>query len=156
MCCCGKPTKNGETGAYSWDGKTFMTRQPDPPDIKEGDTILFDEPGRCGGTDSHCHHVRLVRSSGCVDLLVRHGGGDERIRSVSHSPTFVPMLEGLSSDARYWFLLAIHHAASKASSEARQAESQRWAAAFIDKRIKRRKRGGSVSVWVESRTAVPI
>ena len=80
MCCCGKPTINGQINAYSWDGKAFMTYEPNPPALEEGDTLLWDEPGRCGGIDAHSHHFRLVkRQWGGLSLLVRHGGGDARL-----------------------------------------------------------------------------
>jgi hypothetical protein len=50
MCCCGKPTRNDEPGAYSWDGKTRSTYGVTgrAPEIAEGEEIIFDEPGRCG------------------------------------------------------------------------------------------------------------
>ncbi len=89
MCCCGQPTINGTPGAYSWDGKTWSTRQPEPPPLQEGDTLLYDEPGRCGGIDHHSHHFRLVRRQyGGHVVLVRHGGGDERfgIGCISRGP----------------------------------------------------------------------
>ena len=65
MCCCAKPNVNGEPG-YSWDGKSISTRPVDPPMLEDGDVLLFDEPGRCGGMDSHCHHYRLVKSHGSL------------------------------------------------------------------------------------------
>lgn len=51
MCCCDQPNVNGTPG-YKWQPRDKpMTRQVNPPDIQDGDTLLFDEPGRCGGTD---------------------------------------------------------------------------------------------------------
>lgn len=100
MCCCGKPTINGELG-YRWN-------QPDgapsiypvnPPTLGDNDVLLFDEPGRCGGLDAHSHHFRVVRYCG-LSLLVRHGGGDERIR-ISSTPTLIETLTALDSNARY-------------------------------------------------------
>jgi hypothetical protein len=80
MCCCGKPSINGQPNAYSWDGKSYSTRAPNAPDLMEGDELIYDLPGRCGGMDSHCHHLRLVKARfGGYALLVRHGGGDERL-----------------------------------------------------------------------------
>jgi hypothetical protein len=47
--------------------------------LSEGDELIYDLPGRCGGMDSHCHHLRLVKAQfGGYALLMRHGGGDER------------------------------------------------------------------------------
>lgn len=154
MCCCGKPTKNGEPG-YSWDGKQFGIYQVDPPDVQEGDIVLFDEPGRCGGSDSHCHHVRLVQRDAELVLLMRNGGGDHCIQHVSYWPTFVAALSAMDSDSRYWILLAIAKASRTAEIESRQAESRRWGAAFIGKRIKKRKRGGSCTVWIDESQVEP-
>lgn len=143
MCCCAKPNINGEPG-YSWDGKTIMTRQPNPPDLGDRDTLLFDEPGRCGGMDSHCHHYRLVKNSG-TSLLVRHGGGDERFR-VSLPCGF--SFESMDSNARYWILNAIYHASHDGRRVGAEKESSRWRKAVAEKRVKTRKVRGENSVKV--------
>jgi hypothetical protein len=77
MCCCASPNVNGQPG-YSWDGKSVSTQPVNPPALQERDILLFDEPGRCGGMDSHCHHYRVVKDGPWISLL-RHGGGDERM-----------------------------------------------------------------------------
>jgi hypothetical protein len=81
MCCCGKPTINGELG-YRWNNPNAepMIHPVNAPDVSEGETILYDEPGRCGGIDSHSFHYRVTKLHGSLFLLVRHGAGDERIR----------------------------------------------------------------------------
>jgi hypothetical protein len=97
MCCCGKPTVNGEIG-YRWnDPNAEPTVYPvNPPTLNENETLIYDEPGRCGGLDSHCHHYRLVCQFGSVRLLVRHGGGDERVR-LSSTPTLLDTLVAMDS-----------------------------------------------------------
>jgi uncharacterized protein involved in type VI secretion and phage assembly len=141
MCCCGKPNVNGTPGAYSWDGRTFSTRQPTPPPLQEGDALLYDEPGRCGGIDAHSHHFRVVAGRYGLGhaLLVRHGGGDERIRLGAAFRLFLPSLAALDSDARYWLLHSLYSAQDHAASEAREAEANRWGKAAAEKRIKVRK-----------------
>lgn len=58
MCCCGCPVVNGEPG-YKWNPKDTPTVRPvDPPLLNDDDQLLRDEPGRCGGLDSHSHHYR--------------------------------------------------------------------------------------------------
>lgn len=91
MCMCGKPTLNGQPG-YSWNGARPGIYPINPPDLREGDELLYDEPGRCGGLDSHSYHLRVVRAryGGCV-LLVRHGGGDEAVNlGAAEMPTQSP------------------------------------------------------------------
>jgi hypothetical protein len=152
MCCCGKPTINGELG-FRWNRPNAEPGiyPVNPPAVGEGETILYDEPGRCGGIDSHSHHYRVVRSRGTAMLFVRHGGGDERIR-LSNATAVVNALAALDSNGRYWLLNAIYHAQNDAARDARVKERARWYSAAQDKRIRTRKeRGGSyVKVWIEN------
>ncbi len=148
MCCCGKPTINGEVGAYSWDGKTFMTYQPSPPSLEDGDTMLCDEPGRCGGLDCHSHHFRLVKGRYGHALLVQHGGGLERIGLGCVARLALPSLDTLDSNARYWLLhtlYSLHADAARSSAGARDAFWQRAAA---ERRIKVKKLRGRNAVKV--------
>lgn len=149
MCCCGKPTINGEPG-YSWDGKRFGVRPPNPPELQEGDVLLYDEPGRCGGgTDSHCHHFRLVKNHfGFVYLLVRHGGGDERI-SLGSTRNGLKTLVALDSGERYWMLQMLYHVQADAARAARQKECEKWSNAAAEKRIKTRRLKDRVRVTIE-------
>lgn len=150
---CGKPTINGRPG-YRWNGETPGDDSPanihpvNPPALADGDEMLWDEPGRCGGIDSHSYHFRVVGLHGSWYLLVRHGGGDERIDlggSRHHSRLG---LERLDSDGRYWLLLAIYRIHSDAMRTARDNERDRWASAAVQKRIKVRKRGGRFRVEI--------
>lgn len=152
MCCCGKPTINGEPGAYSWDGKSFMTRQPSPPEIADGDELLYDCPGRCGGLDAHSHHFRLVSSKGQHALLVQHGGGRERIElgCVERVASKTGAWEALSETQRYWMLYAIYSVHRTAADVASARESVRWKQAAIDKRIKVRRRKHAATVEIVS------
>ena len=146
MCCCAKPTVNGEPG-YSWDGKTVSVCPVDPPAIAADDKLLFDEPGRCGGLDSHCYHYRVVKNCG-LKLLVRHGGGELRVRL--SGPLEGP-LSALDSNARYWVLNAIYHAQNNAKSDAQISAGQVYRKAFAEGRLKKRKIRGtdSYKVWIE-------
>lgn len=151
MCCCDKPTVNGELG-YKWQPNDAPgIRKPAQPPLVDGDVLLYDEPGRCGGLDSHSHHFRIVKHGcGTVSLLVRHGGGDERIRLFPHRD--LPKLLGaLDSNARYWMLATIHSAHRDGASEAQAMEAMKWKSAAADKRIKTRKypSRGYVKVWIE-------
>lgn len=140
MCCCGKPTINGEFG-YRWNdpNKEAGVYPVNPPELRESDQLLFDEAGRCGGLDSHSHHYRVVRAIGLV-LLVRHGRGDERIYL---SGPVLQSLEQLDSNGRYWVLNAIFHAHSNAARFGRDTEAAKWGHAAAEKRIRTRKIRGT-------------
>ena len=151
MCMCGKPNVNGTPGAYSWDGKVWSTRQPSPPDLAEGETLVYDEPGRCGGIDAHSHHFRLVkdRSSGFT-ILVLHGGGIDRV-SLRRASTVLKSMESMDSDARYWLLHTLYSVHSDATQNATNRSNWDWQHAAAEGRIKTRKRRGAnlVRVWIE-------
>jgi hypothetical protein len=150
MCCCGKPTINGEPNAYSWDGKTFLTHTVNPPELSEADSLLFDEPGRCGAVDSHCHHFRLVKNGCLFFLLVQHCGGIERIQLASWNDHLSATLLTMDTNTRYWLIHSIYRTANKVERETINNHTSRWANAFVDKRIKKQKRNGTVRVWIDN------
>ena len=147
MCFCGTPTVNGQPSKDPW--------RVNPPTVAEKEIIIFDEPGRCGGIDSHAYHFRVVATSPgghWAYLLVRHGGGDERVL-ISNAPAVLKALEALDTNGRYWMLHAIYHAQADAYRKGRDLEAQSWRQAAAEKRIKVRKvRGQSaMRVTVEPR-----
>jgi hypothetical protein len=147
MCCCGTPVVNGEPG-YKWQfNDTPGVRPVNAPSLNENDQLLRDEPGRCGGLDSHSHHYRLVKSSGSLMLLVRHGGGDERLRLSGPLET---VFDHLDSTHCYWALNAIYHAYSDGKQSGSKHTADNWRRAAAEKRIKTRKQRGSdsVRVWI--------
>lgn len=156
MCCCGKPNINGTPNAYSWDGKNWSTRQPSPPDLQDNDNLLYDEPGRCGGLDCHSHHFRLVKGPVYHDILVRHGGGDERFSLSPTGSLLIPSFAALDSNGRYWLMHALYSTRDSACRAAKDKTSQEWRQAAAEKRIKTRKiRGqGRVKVWIEPAVSV--
>ena len=151
MCCCEKPTINGTAPVKMCFEYPASNYGPNPPELRDGDTLLFDEPGRCGGLDSHSHHFRVVKHGcGSVSLLVRHGGGGERILLFPHRD-LAAILGTMDSTARYWMLATIHAAHGDGASNARENESYRWKEAAAEKRIKTRKQParGIVKVWID-------
>lgn len=150
MCCCGKPNVNGQPG-YSWDGKTFGIRPIAAPALQEGDEMLCDEPGRCGGVDAHSHHFRMVKAQyGGFFLLVRHGGGDERI-ALGYRTFIHGALSSFDSNGRYWLLHSIYHMHNDAVRAVAEKTAATWRKAAAEKRIKTRKypAKGTVKVWIE-------
>ncbi len=150
MCCCGKPTINGEPG-YSWDGKSFSTRPVHPPELAEGDELLCDEPGRCGGLDCHSHHFRLVKNRYGYNILVQHGGGAERISLGVIGKYAIPSFDYLDSNQRYWLLHTLYSVHQSATDQTRQQQSLFWRVAAAEKRIKTRKTRAGTKVWIEDK-----
>lgn len=148
MCCCKTPSINGQVNAYSWDGKHFGTREPNAPDLTDGDELIWDLPGRCGGVDSHCHHFRVVKGRyGDCALLVRHGGGDERL-PLGRDGRIVGPLQILDDGTRYFFVMRFYHLMTgeirKAEAKIRSEERR----AFAEGRMKKRRKHGQTYVEV--------
>ena len=69
MCCCGKPVINGQPG-FKWQPNDAPRIHPvNPPALDEYETLLYDEPGRCGGLDAHCHHYRVASQGTLKDSM---------------------------------------------------------------------------------------
>ena len=141
MCCCRKPTVNGQPGCQMTPDSKPGTYPPNPPEVEDGDEILYDLPGRCGGIDSHSYHYRLVKQYGNVQLLVKHGGGQEKIPHLSNAERVVDALSllGPNEDLRYWLLNALYHAQADAGRKARAETNLYWQQAAAEKRIRVRK-----------------
>lgn len=148
MCCCGKPTINGTLG-YKWQpNDTPQVREAIPPAIASDEVLLFDEPGRCGGIDSHSHHYRLVKHYSRYILRVAHGGGEDCVQLSLYGNGFKEMITALDSNTRYWLLNEFYRLASDARREGEQNEAAKWRKAAAEKRIKTRKVRGSNQVRV--------
>jgi hypothetical protein len=129
------------------------------PDMEEGDTLLFDECGRVLNHGDRCnvdcrsHWFRLVRArfGGCY-LLVKHGGGQERINLSYAKPAMLEGIGNMTSDQRYLLLHTMLGLAHQAGDEATRATANKYRSAFVDGRLKKRKRPGqdSYKVWMET------
>lgn len=151
MCMCAQANKNGTPG-YCWNDSRIVGTYPvNAPALSEGDKMLFDEPGRCkpmvngtGGTDFHSFHFRLVEAQyDGFALLVRHGGGDERIDLGGDWTRVGPLVALLpDSDARYLMLHALYHTHSHAARHAADRTANDYRVAFAEGRLKKRKARG--------------
>lgn len=157
MCCCGKPVVNGELG-YKWQPSDAPSvRTINPPEINPDiETLLYDEPGRCGGIDSHCHHYRVTKWSSRYYLRVRHGGGDDAVPLRLYGNGLKDALAAMDSNTRYWLLNEIYHVHHDAEQRGRDLAGADWRKAAAEKRIKTRKlpSRGSVKVWIEPAIAL--
>ncbi len=159
MCnCISHPNVNGEPG-YRWnDNGPGGVRQPSPPPVGADETVLYDEPGRCGGLDGHCHHFMVIqRQYGYPVLAWNHGGGPGRVELAGAIWKLIaPTIAGLDTHARYWLLYAIYSTVHKAVQHAEVVERGTWRDAAIEKRIKVRRRGGRTRVEILTRAVTAI
>lgn len=151
MCNCPKPTRNDEPCGYGVANRA--------PELRPSDVLIYDECGRCrpqvngtGSTDYHSHHFRVVEVYGSAFLLVRHGGGDERVGLGGRHRRIIELLEPMDSDRRYLMLYALYSVHREATTHARAEEAEHWRRAAAEKRIKTQKVRGrdAVKVWVEA------
>lgn len=113
------------------------------PTIADGDILQISEHGRIiGRVDYRSHWFCIVRQQyGGYALLVKHGGGEERIQ-LGHS-TIAPVvlaLLAMDADSRYLALRLLHHV----NREAENRTEAQWRQAAAEKRIERKRvPGGS-------------
>lgn len=107
MCFCDEATVNGDFGYRGLPTAKPGVCAPDAPELSEGQSLLYDEPGRCDKIDSHSYHYRVVRWYSSAYLLVRHGSRDEHLLL---SASLLDTLSPLESSPRYWILNALYHA----------------------------------------------
>jgi len=151
MCMCKPATVNGQPG-YSWDGQTTMTLQPWTPTMQEDESLLLIEQGRCTlGVDLHCHDIAFTKQPGFRYLRWRNGAGEGRVRISDYG--VIDAIASLPSDARYAIMYAMVHAVRSETTDAKHETAREWRAAFVQKRIKKRKQKGRVSVWIEQPVA---
>ena len=132
------------------------------PDLDEGDTLLFDECGRVlrysndREVDCRSHYFRVVRAKyGRTFLLVKHGGGQERVGLFLAQAVLLEGIGAMTSDQRYLLLHTMLNIAHDAARQAGTQAANRYCTAFVEGRLKKRKRPGqeSYKVWIEGERA---
>lgn len=136
------------------------------PTLQEGDALIFNEPGRIlrraghisGGIDYRPHCFSVVRTShgGDFALLTSHGGGEERIRFAGgYQAEMVDALHAMPSDARYLLLHQFSAAARDARYAAQDATAREYATAFVEGRLKKRRKNNRVRVEIVHPSMMP-
>ena len=136
-------TQGANWGAEEWRQPTHAIT----------DTVLFSECGRV--INSTCYRsfwIKIVKSElGGLFLLIKHGGGEERIPLYYNSLPF-QCLESLDSDSRYLLLFTIYKAISDGKREAKQEATNRIFSAFCDGRLKKLKRNHRYHMEIQEAT----
>ena len=137
-------------------------REPKP---EEGDTVIFSEFGRVlDKTDCRSHWFMMVKVRiGGYNLLVKHGGGQERIElgylhsyhRTGETSRIIRAMEDMDTDARYLMLYTFFDVAKDARRRERDKVTAELTSAFVEGRLKKRKiKGqGAYKVKVEPRQA---
>jgi hypothetical protein len=134
------------------------------PTLKEGDELVYCEHGRIvyrtpekkpgSGTDCRSHWFRIVRNGGSYALLVKHGGGEQRVELGYNYRQQDAIFGPLSSDARFWLMWIILEVHNNAGQAATQKTASVYKSAFVSGTLKKRKVRGqqAVKVWIERAT----
>ena len=156
---------NGAAIAHEQRTSTWQNDPLRAPAVKTDDLIMYDEPGRIiyrtaekkpgDGTDYRSHWYRIIKPRfGPWTLLVRHGGGDERVELGYDYNNFPAIFDPLTSDARYLLMnqLKLTHRAGQ--DEGRTKTADRYKTAFAEGRLKKRKlpRQQAYKIWIEEPT----
>jgi hypothetical protein len=138
------------------------------PTLQEGDELLYDECGRVHekgtwgnsancGIDYRSHYFRIVKAQygGCW-LLVKHGGGEERIQLDYNVHHVKLIFDLLCSDRRYLLMHMLHSVHREALKQGQDDTARHYQKAFIEGRLKKRKlpKQDAVKVWIEHQEAV--
>lgn len=138
------------------DNYAFTERAWRRPTVREGETVLFEEPGRVlpsrdGRHDVCCrsHYFLIIRcASGSLLLRVKHGSGEE-VMSLGWDHTRVLRgFEAMDSDARFRFCWMLIQTRSDAARAAAEHADARWRSAIAEGRVRRRKVRGQSQVRV--------
>lgn len=114
------------------------------PKQDEDDTVIFSEHGRVlDKTDYRSHWLMLVEEPyQTLTLLVKHGGGQERIRLGYHTRYWKQVaqsMQPMDSDGRYLMLYALYRLYRETRRQAEDRVRAEMKLAFVEGRLKKRK-----------------
>lgn len=149
-----------ETGSRgrctAFDGFEIIAAPLGGFDHASRESRVWRKPGANYGVTYDSHAIKLAVREGPggrgLYILGHHGGGRE-VLQLKAGPDWEAMRDALlAMDERtlYAVLYSIWQTAANARQEAMRETANKWAAAYLDKRIRKRRRGGSVSVSVET------
>lgn len=134
------------------------------PTVNEGEELLHNECGRIvrnddkrpgHGVDCRSHAYSLIATSNYdadLVLAVKHGGGEER-HALKYAWGFRAAMNALTSDQRYSVFKTIDATVNGAQVLAIQQTSKKYANAFVEGRLKKRRRNKRIFVEIEPATA---
>lgn len=136
---------------YAWRERHWRR-----PTVPADEAVVFEEPGRVlkregerNGVCCRSHYFVVTKPSyGQPQLRVKHGGGEQAL-ALGYDQHVLEGLERLTSDERFrffWLLLDTHREGYTRGSGKVSAE---YEAAFLEGRLRKRKKRGTNAVRVE-------
>lgn len=113
------------------------------------------EPDGFGAVTYASHDVMIARptgicSKGRLAILMHHGGGRHALEFYESTLPIASALLALPEREQYALAYTIFEQADECSAGARAAEAQRWAEAYAEGRIRKRRRGRARQIYVET------
>lgn len=101
------------------------------------------------------HDVRIARPTGIgsssrLAILMHHGGGRHVLEFYDSPLPIAAALLALPEREQYALAYTLFKQADECASGARAAEADRWAHAFVDGRIRKRRSGGRRYIHIET------
>ena len=101
------------------------------------------------------HDVRIARPTGIggkgrLAILMHHGGGRHVLEFYESALPIAEALLALPEREQYALAYTLLEQADECASGARAAEADRWAHAYVDGRIRKRRSGGRRYVHIET------
>lgn len=123
------------------------------PKLEADDTVIYSECGRV--IDNICyrsHWLMIVKGKyGPYYLVVKHGGGQERI-AIDYTEKAVKALANLESEQRYLLMYTMLSMSTEAYRRGIKDGEEKYRKAFVDGKLKKRKlpKQNAVKTWIES------
>jgi hypothetical protein len=120
------------------------------PDLSNDDHLIFDECGRSYqqegasyGVTYQSHYYRVVKAQfGGYAILVKHGGGQERIE-LGHDDMLIEAMAAMDTHTRYRVLHSYLRVVHAAQQQGIAVTATRYHAAFLGGKLKKRKIRGT-------------
>ena len=118
------------------------------PTVPSGENLIASECGRVIGRVTYQSHWFIITKPtyGNYKLTVKHGAGEESL-DLGYNEENIKSLLSLESDQRFLMLHSFFDVRDNAINET----ARKYEIAFIEKRIKSRKRNNRRTVWIEER-----
>jgi hypothetical protein len=104
----------------------------------------------CGSHDVMIARPTGIGRAGRLAILMHHGGGRHVLEFYESALPVASALLLLPEREQYALAYALFEQADECAAGARASVQQRWAAAYLDGRIRKRRRGSSRYVYVET------